>query len=444
MAQGEQAETARKHKEQGAALFAKGKLEAALAEYERAVLADPGDIVARRRVAELLANLGRISDAVKAYQLLAGRFAAEGRLMNAISMCKVVLQLDPHHQETQATLARLYARRSSSPGRARMPDSMSGAIDFSRASAAVLVSKPVPKSQSKPLLALPAAPEPPAQVDIELSKLPSAPLFSELPEEVMRALLERLAMISFEPGQAIVTEGETGRSLYVLASGSVEVVRTLPSGERRVLDRMPAGSFFGEIGLVADVQRLASVVAAEECVVLEVSREMIAEVARTLPYLTGLVRGFYQARLLANLLRSSPLFVPLGEAERRAVAEKFVLRSAEAGEALLLQGEPGRGLFLLLRGRCAVSFRDGADHVHALPELGEGAVMGEISVMTGSAVTTTVTALTRAVLLFLDPGTVAEHLLANPAVRAVISKLGAERQERTDRLEAAAFEPALL
>ncbi|MBS2021243.1 MAG: hypothetical protein JST92_02460, partial [Deltaproteobacteria bacterium] len=171
----------RAHKDRGTALLGKGKIDAALKEFELAVLAQPGDVVARRKVAELCARLGRISDAVAAYQHLAGRFAAEGRLVQAIAVCKVILQLDAKHEETQRTLSRLYSKRtepggkrptdrplpgsplSSSPDstgelaldtseydptrsgeREAMPATMAGAIEFSDSGAVRMLPKPLP------------------------------------------------------------------------------------------------------------------------------------------------------------------------------------------------------------------------------------------------------------------------------------------------------------
>jgi cAMP-dependent protein kinase regulator len=457
MSQLEQESLARLHKEQGAQQLAKGKVELALAEYQQAQAAAPGDVMARRKVAELLARLGRKVEAISAYQLLAGRFAAEGRLLEAIAICKVLLQLDPAHVETQTSLSKLYALRSAEPGatgRETMPASMSGAIDFTHAPAArrrletpVAGSTPmagVPRAASASRSGAPPQDLSPRGIDIDVSALPQAPLFSGLPPEVMQILLERLTLHPFVAGEAIVKEGETGRSLFVLASGNAKVARNVPGGARKEVDQMPEGSFFGEIGLIADVPRLASVIATEDCVVLEISRDLIASLNKKFPGLDAVVRDFYKARLLANLMRSSAIFQPLNAAERAKVIDKFTVKSAAAGEVLLKQGEAARGLFLLLRGRCSVSYRDVGDEEHALPSLSEGAVIGEISLISDGAVTATVTALVPSVLLFLAPAPFVEHLLSNPGARELMTKLTTERLARNDAVDQAVLGPAFL
>src|SRR5690348_2259962 len=92
-------------KDRGTELLRKGRPAAALDEFTKAVAADPHDLVARRKIAEVLAKLGRIEDAIGAHQGLAGRYAVSGRILEAIAVGKVILQLDPHHQQTQRALA---------------------------------------------------------------------------------------------------------------------------------------------------------------------------------------------------------------------------------------------------------------------------------------------------------------------------------------------------
>lgn len=88
------------------------------------------------------------------------------------------------------------------------------------------------------------------------------------------------------------------------------------------------------------------------------------------------MQRFYKERLLANLLRSSELFRAFSREALARLAQKFELKTAERGDELVRQGDNGRGLFVLLRGRCvAYDVPTGEEY----PELSEGAVLGEIS-----------------------------------------------------------------
>ncbi|HZI04302.1 MAG TPA: nuclease PIN, partial [Archangium sp.] len=101
----------REHKDNAAHLFASGRLEEALTEYQLVANAAPEDLASRQKVAELLQRLNRKPEAIETYASVADGWARQGWLLRAIAMCKVILQLDPRHGRTQQRLAELYARR---------------------------------------------------------------------------------------------------------------------------------------------------------------------------------------------------------------------------------------------------------------------------------------------------------------------------------------------
>ncbi|HEY0581927.1 MAG TPA: cyclic nucleotide-binding domain-containing protein [Chloroflexota bacterium] len=84
------------------------------------------------------------------------------------------------------------------------------------------------------------------------------PLFRDLSSAELDLLLARLVPLSVEPGEVVLRQGESGERFYVVRSGMVEVER---DGE--VLARLGAGEAFGEIALLLDVPRTATVRAVE-------------------------------------------------------------------------------------------------------------------------------------------------------------------------------------
>src|SRR5207253_10133534 len=277
----------RGHKDSGTELLKKGKLPAALEAFKKAVAADPQDLTARRKVAEVFAKMGRIEDAIAAWQGLAGRYAVSNQILEAIAVGKVILQLDPHHKQTQRALAQFAARRKQAEQwSARLPTTMTALIEQERL-------REIP----------PPRPEEPS-VDVQVRGA-AEPFFPELPREVMVELLQRLELRTVEQGRAIVKEGERGEAMFVLVHGAAKVVRQFPGREPRVVDEIGEGGVFGEIALLAEVPRVASVIASEECLLLEVSRSLLEELSARHKSLPAVVNRFYKERVLANLLRSS-------------------------------------------------------------------------------------------------------------------------------------------
>jgi CRP-like cAMP-binding protein len=85
----------------------------------------------------------------------------------------------------------------------------------------------------------------------------------------------------YEPGQPIIREGDVGRSMYLIQSGSVEVVRATANGGEERLAVLSAGEHFGEVAVLQDVRRTATVRALEPLAVLRISRDQTRQLSST-------------------------------------------------------------------------------------------------------------------------------------------------------------------
>jgi len=190
---------------------------------------------------------------------------------------------------------------------------------------------------------------------------------------------------------------------------------------------MREGDFFGEMALMSRSKRLATVTAQSHVVVLEFAREAMEKLFQQHPGIAGALDAFYRERLLANLMRSSPLLQPLGDDLKIELSSRFEVKTFETGHVILVQGQPGDGLYLVIRGRCGVMDRSGKRY----PELGEGDAFGEISVATGQNVTAHVRADTQVVALRLSNEVVRSKVLTHPGVKPLLTGLIEERLART-------------
>jgi CRP-like cAMP-binding protein len=90
-------------------------------------------------------------------------------------------------------------------------------------------------------------------------------LFADLDKEDISRIASATVVRDFKPGDVIVRENEAGVAFYVIASGSVEVVKGLGTPNEQVLGTLNAGTFFGEMALFDNHVRSASVRAATDC-----------------------------------------------------------------------------------------------------------------------------------------------------------------------------------
>lgn len=106
--------------------------------------------------------------------------------------------------------------------------------------------------------------------------LQKSPLF----EMVSPAELELAAEMSrprrYAAGETVFEEGDLGDSLFVIASGEIEVVRKNDAGEPRVIQTLSPPEFFGEMSLIDKEYRSASVRAKVDSVLLQLTAENFA------------------------------------------------------------------------------------------------------------------------------------------------------------------------
>ena len=108
------------------------------------------------------------------------------------------------------------------------------------------------------------------------------PLFQCLEEEQLDALLQRSRLNHFGRGERLIEEGAEGDSMFVLLRGSANVSVSKNGSAIRV-GTLHSGDCFGEMSLLTGERRTATVRAAADCYVLEISKPTMAEVIRQAP-----------------------------------------------------------------------------------------------------------------------------------------------------------------
>ena len=95
--------------------------------------------------------------------------------------------------------------------------------------------------------------------------LHTVPLFQGLDERQLQRLSKRFNERGYGKGEAIVTQGTLGIGLFIIKSGKAEAVRQTPDGEKHVVNEFSPTEFFGELSLLDDAPRTATVTAVEDC-----------------------------------------------------------------------------------------------------------------------------------------------------------------------------------
>ena len=151
-------------------------------------------------------------------------------------------------------------------------------------------------------------------------RLLATPLFGALTEEELLAVVRGLRLQLHGPGDILVTEGERGQSVFILAAGSAKVFVRSPSGRNFPVAALREGEFFGEISTLSGRPRSATVTASSPCELLELDRPTLDQIARTHPHVADVLEEFY-IRRASSPEAAAVRAVPLDDAgtERKAI-----------------------------------------------------------------------------------------------------------------------------
>jgi len=315
-------------KEEAQRALSQGNWRKALENFQKQCSQEPEDLRSQLKVAELLARLGRKKEAVQVYRQVAEAYAQDGFLLQAISINKMILRINPSSKDINDQLAQLYTKK---------------AFEIKT-----------------------------------LRPFPHIPLFSELNEQELQLFLRNLQVKTYQKGVLICCEGEIGDSLFIISRGEVAVSRQMPSGREVWIRNLKDGDFFGEFGFFTDQKRHATVKSLTECEILEISRNELNEMIKIHPHIKEVLQNLFNQRVLDLFLGLSPLFSSLAPVEREEVLKRFHPHKIPEETILFKGGDPPKSLYMVKSGEVEIFTQNRQGKKIVLATMRSGNIFGEI------------------------------------------------------------------
>jgi CRP/FNR family cyclic AMP-dependent transcriptional regulator len=135
---------------------------------------------------------------------------------------------------------------------------------------------------------------------VSTAVLKAVPLFSSCPDEQLRMLAAVVTRKSVTRSSTVMASGDTTDSLYIVLSGRLKVLMSDSDGKEVILSILGPGEFFGEMGLIDDSPRSASVLAIEPCELLSIAKRDFKKCLQenfemSMAVMRGLVRRLREA-----------------------------------------------------------------------------------------------------------------------------------------------------
>ena len=135
---------------------------------------------------------------------------------------------------------------------------------------------------------------------VSTAVLKTVPLFASFQEEQLRVLTTMVTRKSAPRSTTIMAGGDPTDSLYIVLSGRLKVMMSDSEGKEVILAILGPGEFFGEMGLIDDEPRSATVISIEPCELLSIAKRdfkkyMAENFDMTMAVMRGLVKRLREA-----------------------------------------------------------------------------------------------------------------------------------------------------
>lgn len=150
------------------------------------------------------------------------------------------------------------------------------------------------------------------QRDVEA--LRAIPLFAKVEPARLKLLAFTSEHIDYEPDEIVCRQGEPGDAAYILLEGSADVLVDTPSGRVKVAT-LGKNEIVGEIAILCDVPRTATVVAATRLHTLKIAKDGFLNLVTQFPHVAVEIMSELAARLHATTQRLTQVSLRLAELE---------------------------------------------------------------------------------------------------------------------------------
>lgn len=252
--------------------------------------------------------------------------------------------------------------------------------------------------------------------------LAEVPFFASFPPDTLLSIASESQIVLLPPRAFAVRQNAMGDQFFVIREGKMAVIRHYETGKEEKVAELLPGDTFGEMALLMNTPRTASVQALSPVQVISISRSAFEKVLAASSLRKEDVTGWLR---ISQQLRHSPLFVEMSANEVAYFLKRSHRRPIPSGEVLIQEGDVGSHFYMVLSGTLDVHQKG-----EKVGTLTTGDFVGEIALLAPIPRTATVTAVEHAQVLELSRNAFFETLSSNVFFGAKIIETAQERRNK--------------
>lgn len=245
----------------------------------------------------------------------------------------------------------------------------------------------------------------------------------------------RFGPVHFPAGADIIHQGDVPDKFYIITRGKVAVVLQPPDGLDAVINYLGPGEFFGEVGLLHQSRRTATVRAETAVNLMAMDYQTFRSWIEGSPLVAQEIQDLAAERTWDTGPLEPVPYIDVDEIPDNVM--ETAVESAEqyqSGETIIRQGDPPDRFYVIVEGFVSVTHVDANGKEHLITHLTAGDYFGEIGLLEGSERIATVAAVTHVKVVSFDRQTFRRWMLHSPSSQNDIAETAARRRLDTGML----------
>ncbi len=181
-----------------------------------------------------------------------------------------------------------------------------------------------------------------------LDKVTQSFLFNSLDDKDLNTVINAMEEKKFQPGEAVIRQGENGDVLYLIEQGKLDCFKIFRKGEEPTyLKTYQPGEAFGELALLYNAPRAATIISNEECLLWALDRETFNHIVKE--------SAMRKRERYEKFLKSVNILSSMDNYEISQISDALKTEKVKEGEYIIRQNEEGDRFYIIEDGEAYAS-----------------------------------------------------------------------------------------
>ncbi len=200
-------------------------------------------------------------------------------------------------------------------------------------------------------------------------------MFSTLEKYDQDIVITAMEIKTYQAGDSVIKEGDDGEELFIVSTGKLRCTKIFPdSPEPKFLKDYTSGEVFGELALMYNAPRAASIEAIEESVCFSLDRDTFNHIVKT--------AAIERRKKYDGFLQKIEILSTLSPYEREKICDCLNTEYFKKDDLIIREGEEGNK-FYLIQGGTAIALKNISGKEEKVFEYKENDYFGELALLEG-------------------------------------------------------------